>query len=213
MCNFMSGIFFRNGDIVSASEYTDSHEILKRAAKAERASLVGHLAELEPVQWEYTPPKDLKWAEDLSKWTLTVDQSTVHSWWDANKVREWCERRVKAMFITEERGTLLGGCWICIGNKAMIKELIGGKLAITVGSNFEGSNFVNSHFMYSRFEGSLFVGSRFEGSRFVGSRFVDSNFAGSNFECSNFAGSYADVGTILPAGWNRAESGLIMHVG
>ena len=154
MCNFISGLFFRNGDIVSASEYTDSHEILKRAAKAGRASLAGHLAEMEPVQWEYTPPDNLKLAGDLSKWVLKVDQKTVPAWWDEKTVREWCERRVESMFIREERGTLLGGCWICLGKKATINELIGGKLAISVCSRFKRSRFVDSRFVGSSFEGS-----------------------------------------------------------
>ena len=189
MCNFMSGLFFRNGDIVSASEYTNSHEVLKRAANAGRASLTGHLAELEPVQWEYTPPEDLKLVGDLSKWILKVDQDTVPSWWDAIKVREWCERRVEAMFIRDDRKTILGGCWICLGEDATIAELIGGKLAIAVGSRFEGSRFVGSSFVDSRFEGSSFVDSRFEGSRFEGSSFVGSRFVGSSFEGSSFVDS------------------------
>ena len=200
MCNFMSGLFFRNGDIVSASEYTNSHEVLKRAANAGRASLTGHLAELEPVQWEYTPPEDLKLVGDLSKWILKVDQDTVPSWWDAIKVREWCERRVEAMFIRDDRKTILGGCWICLGEDATIAELIGGKLAIAVGSRFEGSRFVGSSFVDSRFEGSSFVDSRFEGSRFEGSSFVDSRFVDS-FSCA--------LG-LLPAGWKRTEAGLIV---
>ena len=120
MCNFMSGLFFRNGDIFCATEYTDSHEVLKRAAGAGRASMV--TGELEPVPWEYTPPEDLKLAGDLSKWTLKVDRQTEPSWWDADKVRTYCERRVEAMFIREPRGTVLGGCWICLGDKATIAE-------------------------------------------------------------------------------------------
>ena len=185
MCNFMSGLFFRNGDIVSASEYTDSHEVLKRAAKAGRASLAGHLAEMEPVQWEYIPPEDLKLAGDLSKWSLKVDQDTTPAWWDEKKVREWCERRVEAMFVRDARGTLLGGCWICLGEKATIGELIGGKLAIAVGSSF-----VRSSFVRSSFERSSFVDSSFVRSRFVDSSFVDSSFVRSSFERSSFEGSY-----------------------
>ena len=235
MCNLMSGLFFRNGDIVSASEYTDSHEVLKRAANAGRASLAGHLAELEPVQWEYTPPADLRLAGDLSKWALKVDQDTTPAWWDAVKVREWCERRVEAMFIREPRGALLGGCWICLGDKATIAELIGGKLAIAVGSSFERSSFLDSRFERSSFVDSSFVGSRFERSRFedssfvgsrfvdssfvgssfersrferssfVGSRFVDSRFVGSSFVDSSFVGSYACINTILQTKWKRSD--------
>ena len=187
MCNFMSGLFFRNGDIFCATEYTDSHEILKRAAGAGRASMV--TGELEPVPWEYTPPDDLKLAGDLSKWTLKVDQETTPSWWDAEKVRAYCERRVEAMFIKEPRGMVLGGCWICLGNKATIVELIGGKLAIAVGSSFEGSRFVDSRFVRSSFVDSYFVRSSFVDSRFVGSRFVGSSFEGSSFVGSSFVRS------------------------
>ena len=203
MCNFMSGLFFRNGDIFCATEYTDSHEVLKRAAGAGRASMV--TGELEPVPWEYTPPYDLKLSGDLSKWTLKVDQQTEPSWWDADKVRTYCERRVEAMFICEPRGMVLGGCWICLGDKATIVELIGGKIAIAVGSRFVDSSFVDSRFVDSRF-----VDSSFERSSFVDSRFVDSSFEGSRFVDSSFVDSLACVKTILQTKWKRSESGLIV---
>ena len=218
MCDFMSGLFLRNGDIFCATEYTDSHEVLKRAAGAGRASMV--TGEFEPVPWEYTPPDDLKLAGDLSKWALKVDQDTTPAWWDAVKVREWCERRVEAMFIREPRGTLLGGCWICLGDKATIAELIGGKLAIAVGSSFVGSRFERSRFVDSSFVDSSFVDSSFERSRFVDSRFVDSRFVdssfvgssfeGSSFVDSSFEGSYACVQTILQTKWKLTNSGLIV---
>jgi uncharacterized protein YjbI with pentapeptide repeats len=190
MCNFMSGLFFRNGDIFCATEYTDSHEILKRAAGAGRASMV--TGELEPVPWEYTPPEDLKLAGDLSKWTLKVDQQTEPTWWDTDKVRAYCERRVEAMFVREPRGTVLGGCWICLGKKATIQELICGKIVIAEGSRFDRSSFVDSSFDRSSFVDSRFEGSRFDRSSFVGSRFVDSSFVDSSFDRSSFVGSRFD---------------------
>ena len=208
MCDFMSGLFLRNGDIFCATEYTDSHEVLKRAAGAGRASMV--TGELEPVPWEYTPPEDLKLAGDLSKWTLKVDQQTEPSWWDADKVRTYCERRVEAMFIREPRGTVLGGCWICLGDKATIAELIGGKIAISVRSSFVDSSFVGSRFVDSRFEGSSFVDSSFVDSSFVDSSFERSRFVDSRFVDSRFVDSYACVQTILQTKWKLTNSGLIV---
>src|SRR5512138_1870709 len=106
MCNFVSALLLKSGEIVCEPEHTNSHEVLVRLAKVNDTETGLHHCYF--CRWEFTPPTDLATVEDLSTWKLHVDEDTTPDWWNADKVRAYCERRVATMFVREERGTVLG---------------------------------------------------------------------------------------------------------
>ena len=122
MCNFVSAIVLKNGDIICDPEHTDSHEDLIRVAglRDDRVSMAAEAF----CRVEFTPPDDFSGIADLSKWTLRVDECSAPSWYDSELVREKMERRVQAMIIDGERDILLGGCHIlvCGANVRCVKN-------------------------------------------------------------------------------------------
>ena len=139
MCKFVSGIVFKNGDIICEPEFTDSYELhIKMAGltKNAYASGVEYLA-----RFEFTPPEDLTKISDTSLWTLRVDEDVKPSWWDEEKVRNYCERKVNSMIIRDARGTVFGGCWIFDGKEASVKQIVRGRIFCAVnGADLSGAN-------------------------------------------------------------------------
>ena len=136
MCNFLSAILMRDGTLHCAPEYTDSHETLLAAACIRD----GYAQTDRFVRLEYLPPDD---PTQLDQWTWRVDEPSAPDWL-TDEVREDTERqllsRVKRMLVTDERSTVLGGCWIiCDGGR--INRLVGGRIAlVTKGANLVRAN-------------------------------------------------------------------------
>ena len=142
MCKFVSGIILKTGEIICEPEFTDSHEdLLKMAGIVENQYATGseYFA-----RFEFTPPEDLKTVSDLSTWKLKVDEEAIPSWYNAEPVLAYCERKVRSMIVTTARNVVFGGCWIFdgIGGKeGKISKLVRGRIVMAVnGANLRSAD-------------------------------------------------------------------------
>ena len=118
MCNFLSAIVMKNGDIITAPEYTNSHEDLIRAFSikdTESNSLHQSFARVE-----FSPPKDGKNVGNFDTWMLTVDEQNVPDWLDRGALRSKLIDLVRPHIIDGERDFLFGG-WYIVEGKGNIK--------------------------------------------------------------------------------------------
>ena len=108
MCEFLSGIAQRNGDVIALPEATHSHSDLIRylGLKDENPEL------RQWVRVEFSPSQasDL---DEVDKYKLKLDD--FHPvWWD--DVQETVEKNMRRMvtqiIVAEDRDILLGGFWI-----------------------------------------------------------------------------------------------------
>jgi len=117
MCNFLSGIVLKNGDLIT-SEYTDSHDLIVAAAGLKERA-IPH--EMGWVKVEYTSPNLL----NLETYELRVDETDTPEWFDdamRENVAAKMHRLVAKAIITEgEIPILLGGKWV-LGGNVIVKE-------------------------------------------------------------------------------------------
>ena len=114
MCNFLSAIVLKNGDILCAPEYTDSHEDLIQHFNLQDNEMSKYLERFCRI--EFVPPKGMVGISNLSNWVLNVDEQETPSWFDKEKVRNSMESLVRDHIISDNRKFLLGGWWILVGN-------------------------------------------------------------------------------------------------
>lgn len=118
MCNFLSAIVLRDGEILTAPEHTDSHQELidfygLKDDEKERFARV----EFKPSSEEAYDKPDA--------YILTIDQEITPHWFDeamAERVRAKLRARVQMMVVRSDRKILLGGAWILTG-KASVSDV------------------------------------------------------------------------------------------
>jgi hypothetical protein len=161
MCNFLSAIVLRNGDVLSAPELTDAHsELIEYFGLAEVSnSECSHFAKVE-----FTPSGAL-WEAD--KYALSVDEPTAPIWWDEVKdgVESKLRSQIERMIVRDHRRLLLGGCWIVCG-EANVGNAKNGTLKAVSDSARVGS--VSGSARVDSVSGSARVGSVLDSAR-VGS--------------------------------------------
>ena len=171
MCQFISAIVMKNGDILCDPEHTDSHEDLLSKHNVRD----GLTQQDKFVRIEFTPPKgssqDNSNIFDTSKWTLKIDQSNTPDWFSKDKIRADMVARVQRMFVREERKILLGGCWI-LGDGADVKIVKNARIDRMSGSSrvdrMSGSSRVSTMYNSSRVDrmyDSSRVGGMYESSK------------------------------------------------
>src|ERR1019366_1403855 len=186
MCKFVSGIILKTGEIVCEPEFTDSHEdLLKMAGIVENQYATGseYFA-----RFEYTPPEDLKTVSDLSTWKLKVDEEVIPSWYNAEPVLAYCERKVRSMIVTTARNVVFGGCWIFdgIGGKeGRISKLVRGRVVMAVnGADLSSANLSGANLSGANLSGANL--SRADLSRATLSR---ANLSGANLYGAHLYGA------------------------
>ena len=126
MCNFLSALAFRNGDVFT-NDFTDSHDqLLELAGVREQAGN-------EVCRVEFTPGENVC---DPAGYTLVVDESREPEWFV--EVRERVENKLRAKvaamtIATGHRKLICGGCWI-IGGDAHVGDIIAGRVFCVCGS-------------------------------------------------------------------------------
>jgi hypothetical protein len=231
MCKFLSGLYFKNGDVFDAAEHTQSHDVMIRAHGIVDAA--SGFSDPTCVRWEFAPPDDLRTVADMSTWSLRVDEKTIPEWWDADKVRAYCERRVRSMIIDRPRGTVLGGVWILTGEGASIKELVGGAIAIVAnGASLDGASLAGASLARANLDGANLDGANLDRASLAGASLARASLAGANLARAalaranlaraSLAGAYLDganldraslagaSGVELPAGWKLLENGIVV---
>ena len=116
MCNFLSALVFKNGDIFTDPEHTDSHSELIMDRELEDCDKDAHIRRW--IRVEFSPPS-LAEMIDPALYTLKIDESSQPGWFDADMeatVIKDLRARVKRMIVTKNKTILLGGCWIVGGN-------------------------------------------------------------------------------------------------
>jgi len=201
MCNFLSGIALQNGDIVCEPEYTDSHEVLIRAAS------VSDNGRGELCRFEFLPP-EMVYIADLSKWRLHVDEESPPTWFDSDRVRAYCERRVSSMLVSTARGTLLGGCWIFSGEKASAKEVVRGRIfAIANGANLTRANLTGADLAGANLAGANLTGANLTGAYLHGANLTGADLTRAYLTRANLTGAKI----AMPSGWTLTESGIAVR--
>ena len=182
MCNFLSAIVLKNGDIICRPDATDSHEDLIDFAniRDNRLSQDGF------VRVEFLPPEhDTKDVFDVKNWTLKVDQASTPEWFNFESATSKLAARVERMFVLEDRPILLGGCWL-LGKAAHVKKAKNARIYRMYDSSqvdkMLGSSKVG--WMYD----SSKVGEMFNSSQIDG--MYDSSKVGEMFNSSQIDGMY-----------------------
>ena len=199
MCKPISGLFFENGDVVCEPEYTHSHEVLVRLARVNDGELALHHGNF--VRWEFTLPDDISQIEDLAKWNLKIDEQAVPAWLDRSKLRDLCERRVVQMFVRDQRGTVLGGCWI-VRPGGGIRELVRGTIISAEGDGLTRANLTGANLARANLARANLTGANLTGANLTGA-----NLGGANLTCArHWTGSNY---TAVTPEWLR-EKGAIL---
>ena len=122
MCNFLSALIVRNGDILT-HPMLDSHHDLVTYFKLPDSN--GHIPRF--VKVELTPTDN--WL-DPATWKWQVDEETLPRWWEdglAVQAEAALRRRAKSMIVTDDRTLIVDGCWI-VGGKAKIRDVRSGRI-------------------------------------------------------------------------------------
>ena len=127
MCNFLSAVLVRDGDLLLDPEHTDSHEDLIEIHRL-RDDGRGRF-----VRVEFVPDKEAP--GDLSRWALNIDEPSTPDWIDLAALRERLVEIVRPHLVTDERGLLIGGWWILLGG-AKIRKADNARIAAMTGDSF-----------------------------------------------------------------------------
>ena len=132
MCNFLSAIVMQNGDIICDPVKTDSHEDLLQANNIrDGIAQQGKFARVE-----FTP-SDYSTIQDISTWTLKVDQEDTPDWFNREAVRASLAMRVESMFVSDKRELLSGKCYILVEG-ADVAEAKDTRIVLMVGNSQVG---------------------------------------------------------------------------
>ncbi|MCR4376278.1 MAG: hypothetical protein NUW22_15665, partial [Acidobacteria bacterium] len=121
MCNFLSALALKNGDLL-LHPMLDSHSDLVRYFKIPDARQ-GHQhfakVELTPEDWM-----------DVSTWKFQLDEDSAPIWWEdvAARVEADLRQRANRMILRDgEHELIVDGCWI-IGGTAKIRDVRSGRI-------------------------------------------------------------------------------------
>ena len=137
MCNFLSGIGFKNGDVYT-SPYTDRHEyMIADLGLNDNGSALQNWIRCEYSSHDLT---------DINSYQLIIDEPSAPAWVTTELKNQWGKelksRAEKCILVTGEKKILLGGKWV-VGGDVKINNVInsqivfcGGNASITgVGDN------------------------------------------------------------------------------
>jgi hypothetical protein len=203
MCKFVSGIVLKNGDIICEPEFADSHELLIKVAGLTENAYANGVEYL--ARFEFTPPEDLTKISDTSLWTLRVDEDVKPSWWDKEKVRNYCERKVNSMIIRDARGTVFGGCWIFDGKEASVKQIVRGRIFCAVnGADLSGANLSGAYLSGAYLSGAYLSGAYLSGAYLSGAYLSGADLSGANLSGADLSGAYLYGADLSGANLSRA---------
>lgn len=114
MCNFLSAIVLKNGEIICKPEATNSHEDLIEFADLQDDTACPD--EMAFARVEFLPPSSSESIKDLDKWKFCIDQSIVPTWFGdvENEVISKLKQIVSNIIIDKKKKILLGGCYILL---------------------------------------------------------------------------------------------------
>ena len=121
MCNFLSGLVLRNGDILTHPMLDGHADLVTHFNLPDTDAYVQHFAkvELRPVDWG-----------DVATWEWHLDEQTAPSWWDDVAGGAEAELRARAarMILREgEHRLIVDGSWIVLGT-AVVRDVRAGRI-------------------------------------------------------------------------------------
>ena len=128
MCQFISAIVKRNGDVFCQPEYTDSHEDLLDSLGLQDNGNEGF------VRIEFIPGEKI---DDPKTWNLKLDETNPPDWWTpdlSERVRDYMISLVGRHIVRESRNILLGGWWI-LTDGAEVTRVNGARIYAMLGSS------------------------------------------------------------------------------
>ena len=112
MCNFLSAIYTRTGDLLTRPDLTDSHsDLLDIFNLREDGEFIQNCAKLE------LKPPEPSGADitDVSTWTFRIDEREAPQWMDVERAGRLMRDNAASMIITDKRKTLWEGAWVICG--------------------------------------------------------------------------------------------------
>ena len=106
MCNFLSALVLKSGEVVCSPEHSDSHEDLIDAAELSDNGNGGF------ARVEYLPRDRY---DKLDKYEFVVDEITKPDWFTEEvkqRTIEILKARVSRMIVSDKKKILLGGCYV-----------------------------------------------------------------------------------------------------
>ena len=121
MCNFLSGLVLRNGDILTHPMLDGHADLVTHFNLPDTDAYVQHFAkvELRPVDWG-----------DVATWEWHLDEQAAPSWWDDVAGGAEAELRARAarMILREgEHRLIVDGSWIVLGT-AVVRDVRAGRI-------------------------------------------------------------------------------------
>ena len=142
MCQFLSAIVTRKGDIFQ-SPWTDSHEDLIKIFNLKEGRSGQNF-----VRVEFKPPRDDKYRPkffDFKNYKLYVDERETPAWFDDatfDKTQKRLNQTLKSMLVTDKRDLLIGGAYI-IGKGADVKKIKQSRILV-IGDNAKVSEILDN---------------------------------------------------------------------
>ena len=127
MCNFLSAIVLRNGDVLSHPMLDSHSDLVQHFKLPDTRQHHQHFAKVE-----LTPTGD--WL-DVSLWNFRLDEETVPGWWADVAVQAEATLRARAdkmILKTGEHSLLVDGCWV-IGGDAVVRDVRAARIARVSG--------------------------------------------------------------------------------
>ena len=121
MCQFFSGLAFKNGDI-HYNSMTDSHEDLISEKELDDDADLSSIKR-NWIRFEYTSNT----LQDIKTYKLRIDEEFTPPWCDKKYQKNLIEKLkpiINKMILCDvEKKILVGGCWILTGG-SIIKKII-----------------------------------------------------------------------------------------
>ena len=122
MCQFLSAVVLRNGDVLTHPMLDSHSDLVLYLGLPDTTAYHQHFAKVE-----LTPASN--WL-DPATWTFRLDEETAPSWWEdvATGVEETLRQRASRMILrTGKKRLIVDGCWI-VGGDAVISDVRAGRI-------------------------------------------------------------------------------------
>jgi len=212
MCEFMSAIWTKQGDLLCDPSLIDSHEdlIALHGLRDE-----GHLGAggRDWIRVEFTPPDDGSKIADVSLWNLNIDEETMPCWVDRDVIRERCAARVQRMIVNEDKPILVGGPFIIVRGK--IDKVVGRIIAVLPNANLvgtdlrkadlRGANLTDVNLRLANLRGANLRWANLRGANLEWANLEKADLEGADLTGARFLVS----NNFLPKGWKLLENNTL----
>ena len=127
MCQFLSVLILKNGDVLHHPMLDSHSDLVTYFSLPDTSAYVSHFAKAELTPVDYL---------DASTWNWRIDEPTRPSWLDdVESIAEAKARAIaqKMIISTGTKRLIVDGCWI-VGGDAVVEDVRGGRIVHVRGS-------------------------------------------------------------------------------